>query len=303
MISPKTPSREALLDVLTGLLARVRREEVGIIKSGDAEFLHRYRVSLRKTRALLSLLKGVFPDAQTLEWKEKLAAFSRATNALRDLDVYFLSRQKFEDFLPKVLQSGLEVFLRDLAKTRRREASKVSSFLKSAKYGAELSRLETEWHEALTLEASVASGFPISGVAGKAIAKCFRRIRKIYSQFHNQSSDARLHAIRIECKKMRYLLECFGKLFSDHGVERLTRRLAKLQNHLGRYNDISIQKAHFLEVAKKHLHNGDARLHLTLGCLIGGLHHEHADLKKKVLDALKDFCSPKNGKLAKNFWN
>ena len=303
MISPKTPSREALLDVLTRLLARARRDEVGIIKGADAEFLHRYRVSLRKTRALLSLLKGVFPNAQTLEWKEKLAALSRATNALRDLDVYFLSREKFEEFLPKTLRSGLEVFLRNLARTRRKEALKVSSFVKSAKYGADLFRLETQWHEALTLEASATSDFPISGVAGTAIAKCFRRIRKIDSQLHIQAPDETLHAIRIECKKMRYLLECFGRLFPDHEVERLTRRLAKLQNHLGRYNDISIQEAHFLEVAKKNLHNGDARLNLTLGCLIGGLHHEQASLKKKVLDALKDFCSPKNGKLAKDFGN
>ena len=303
MISPKMTARKALLNVLARLLASARRNEAGIIKGADPEFLHQYRVGLRKTRALISLFKGVFPNAQTLEWKKKLAALSRTTNALRDLDVYFLSREKFEEFLPKTLRPGLKVFLTDLAKTRRREALKVSSFVKSPKYRADLSRLETQWHEALTLEESAASEFPIFRVAGTAIAKCFRRIRKIYSQLPIQAPDETLHTIRIECKKLRYVLECFGRLFPEHELERLTCRLAKLQNRLGRYNDISIQEAHFLEVAKKNLHNGNARLNLTLGCLIGALHHEHATLKKKVLDALEDFCTSDNAKLAKDVGN
>ena len=36
---------------------------------------------------------------------------------------------------------------------------------------------------------------------------------------------------------------------------------------------------------------------LALGCLIGGLHHEQASLKKKALSALEDFCSRKNAQL------
>jgi len=45
--------------------------------------------------------------------------------------------------------------------------------------------------------------------------------------------------------------------------------------------------------------NRDDQLTLTLGCLIGGLHHEQAILKKKVLDALEDFCRCENARLTK----
>jgi len=213
MISPKMPAREAILKVLTRLLARARRNEIGIFQDADAEFLHKYRVSLRKTRSLLSLFKDVFPDAKTVEWKKKLGDLSRTTNPLRDLDVFFLSKETLQEFLPVSLRSGLDVFLEKLSKARRKESLKVAALVKSASYNAVVTRLETQWREALTLDAYASSDLPISKVAGKAITKCFCRIRKIYTQLDIQTPDENVHALRIECKKMRYLLESFGRLF------------------------------------------------------------------------------------------
>ena len=299
MISPKMPAREAILKVLTRLLARARRNEIGIFQDADAEFLHKYRVSLRKTRSLLSLFKDVFPDAKTVEWKKKLGDLSRTTNPLRDLDVFFLSKETLQEFLPVSLRSGLDVFLEKLSKARRKESLKVAALVKSASYNSVVTRLETQWREALTLDASASSDLPISKVAGKAITKCFGRIRKIYTQLDIQTPDENVHVLRIECKKMRYLLESFGRLFSDCDIERINRQLAKLQNRLGRYNDISIQQVYLLEFSKKMTRNRDDQLTLTLGCLIGGLHHEQAILKKKVLDALEDFCRCENARLTK----
>jgi hypothetical protein len=299
MISPKMPAREAILKVLTRLLARARRSEIGIFQDADAEFLHKYRVSLRKTRSLLSLFKDVFPDAKTVEWKKKLGDLSRTTNPLRDLDVFFLSRETLQEFLPVSLRSGLDVFLEKLSKARRKESLKVAALVKSASYNSVVTRLETQWREALTLDASASSDLPISKVAGKAITKCFGRIRKIYTQLDIQTPDENVHALRIECKKMRYLLESFGRLYSDRDIERINLQLAKLQNRLGRYNDISIQQVYLLEFSKKMTRNRDDQLTLTLGCLIGGLHHEQAILKKKVLDALEDFCRCENARLTK----
>jgi CHAD domain-containing protein len=299
MISPKMPAREVILKVLTRLLACARRNELGIIQDEDADFLHKYRVRLRKTRSLLSSFNDVFPDAKTMEWRKKLGDFSRATNPLRDLDVFFLSRETLQEFLPISLRPGLDVFLEKLSKARRKEALKVAALVKSASYNAVATRLETQWREALTLDASAASDLPISKVAGKAITKCFCRIRKNYTQLDIQSPDETVHTLRIECKKMRYLLESFGRLFSNRDLERINLQLAKLQNRLGRYNDISIQQVYLLEFSKKMTRNRNDRLTLTLGCLIGGLHHEQAILKKKLLDSLEDFCRCENARLTK----
>jgi CHAD domain-containing protein len=299
MISPKTPSREALLQVLVRLLARARQSEIGIIKGNDAEFLHSYRVSLRKLRSLLAVMKGVFPIEKTMEWRKKLADFCRATNELRDLDVYFLSRKKLEKLLPAILRPEVEVLFKDLAKARRKQALKVSAFMKSAKYRAEMANIKSQWRDDLNLEPTANFKFPISRVAGKVVAKCFRRIRKLYSHLNKETPDDTIHRVRIECKKMRYLLESFSGLFPDLDLAAMSRQLARLQTRLGRYNDTSIQQAYLLAEAQNQLHPRNVHLTLTLGCLIGGLHHEHAIFKKKVFDAIKSFCSRENANLAK----
>jgi hypothetical protein len=96
---------------------------------------------------------------------------------------------------------------------------------------------------------------------------------------------------------MRYLLESFSDFFPDHDLAGITRQLTQVQNRLGRYNDHSIQRVHLIGVVKKNMRSENEWLILALGCLIGGLHHEQASLKKKALSALEDFCSRKNAQL------
>ena len=293
----KTNAREVVLKVLEALLVDARQKEEGIIAGVDPEFLHKYRVRLRKARSLLALLKGVFPKEKTLEWKKKLGDFCRSTNALRDWDVYCSAREELEAFVPSFARFGLDVFFEDLAKSRHIEALKVSSFLKSSKYRKGMLSLEKEWQQALALEKSTSSSLPISEVAGGAIAESFRTIRKFYTRISGRASDATIHRIRIECKKMRYLLESFSGFFPDHDLAGITRHLTQVQNRLGRYNDHSIQRVHLIGVVKKNMRSENEWLILALGCLIGGLHHEQASLKKKALSALEDFCSRKNAQL------
>jgi CHAD domain-containing protein len=57
------------------------------------------------------------------------------------------------------------------------------------------------------------------------------------------SPPAKLHRLRIECKKLRYLLEFFSSLYDQKEIGRLVRALKKLQNNLGDFNDFAVQRA------------------------------------------------------------
>lgn len=197
----KPNAREAVLKVLEALLVGARRKEAGIIAGVDPESLHKYRVRLRKARSLLALFKGVFPNDKTFEWKKKLGDFCRSTNAPRDGDVYCSAREELEAFVPSFARFGLDVFFKDLTKSRHFEALKVSSIMKSSKYRKGMLSLEKEWQQALALEKLTSSSLPISEVAGGAIAQSFKTIRKFYNRISGQASDATIHRIRIECKK------------------------------------------------------------------------------------------------------
>jgi len=70
-------------------MAIARQNEDGIKADYDTEFLHDYRVSLRKVRSVLSLFKG-----ENIALKQAFSDIMKGTNQLRDLDVYLLDKQE-----------------------------------------------------------------------------------------------------------------------------------------------------------------------------------------------------------------
>ena len=52
----------------------------------------------------------------------------------------------------------------------------------------------------------------------------------------------RLHRLRIDGKKLRYLLEFFRDVFPAEEVDPLIVTLKRLQDHLGRFNDLQVQQ-------------------------------------------------------------
>ncbi len=296
--APETHARTVLLEIFSSLLSIARWNEEGIIKDIDTEFLHDYRVSLRKLRSVTGQMTGVFPEQPTEAWKKQIGDLCRATNALRDLDVYLLSRRRLENMLPEELRSGLESFFEALRVERGIEAERVAGFIRSATYKNQISALQDAWASSHSIEPSPNSSRPILEVAGERIHKRFRRIRKAARSITPETPDSAIHSIRIDCKKMRYLLECFGQLFPPDSVDPLASGLSKLQNRLGRYNDTSLQQDYLLQHAGRHLESGDTRLALSLGGLIGSLHHEHAALREKLCASLDSFSRGANNRRA-----
>ena len=267
----------------------------------DTEFLHDFRVSLRKLRSVTGQVKGIFPEALTNVWKNKIGEICRRTNALRDYDVYILSRKRLEGMLPIELRAGLETFFQNLENERHIEARKVADFLSSETYKNQISTLQDAWGSASSIEPAPNSARPIREVAAERILKRFRRIRQASKRITTETPDPMIHSVRIDCKKMRYLLECFGHLFPPESVDPLARQLAKLQNVLGRFNDTSLQQKYLLQEAARHLESGESRLTLTLGGLIGSLHHEHSALRHKLVTRLNRFARGSNARRAASF--
>jgi CHAD domain-containing protein len=246
-------------------------------------------------------LKGVFPDTLTNIWKKKIAEICRRTNALRDYDVYILSRKRLEGMLPEELRAGLKTFFEELQTERQLEARKAADFLRSETYKQQVTSLQAAWGSACSIEPAANSARPIREVAAERILKRFRRIRKASKSISTETPDTLIHSVRIDCKKMRYLLECFGHLFPAESVEPLARQLAKLQNVLGRFNDTSLQQKYLLQQAVRHLESGETRLALSLGALIGSLHHEHSALRNKLVARLHRFARGSNARRAAAF--
>ena len=213
IIDPDDTAFTAASDIVAAYIPVARANETGIIEDQDTEFLHDYRVALRKIRSVLDLFKGVYRDDQTRDLKARFAALMRPTGRVRDLDVYLLGRQHFQDLLPKSLHGGLDSLFEMIIVRRESEWVALSSHLASAAYQGEMENLERLFERRKKLRHGRNADLAAQEYACSLIWKRYRKICEAAKGIGSDTTDADIHLLRIQCKKLRYLMEFFGQLF------------------------------------------------------------------------------------------
>lgn len=297
-LEPRLRASAAAARILTNLLRTMRANEDGTRRDLDSEFLHDFRVAVRRTRSCLGQLKGVFDRKATEPFRRELAWLGGVTGPTRDLDVYLLNMREYRHELSPALASdldALETYLRERQKTEQR---RVSRALASQRY----TNFVRDWSAYLDrLASDDSSGAPDAGrgvrdVAGERIRRAFRRVRKRGSDLDADTPPEVVHRLRIDCKKLRYLLEFFRNLFERQRVAPLVRSLKRLQDHLGDFNDLDVQQRELRAMAAE-MHGrgvGNADTVLAMGCLIGRLEQRQADLKRRLVESVRSFVGKRN---------
>jgi CHAD domain-containing protein len=88
-----------------------------------------------------------------------------------------------------------------------------------------------------------------------------------------ESPAEALHGLRIDCKKLRYLLEFFRSLYPSSEIDPLVKALKQLQDNLGDFNDLEVQQEKLRDFARQMVEEGEvapATL-LAMGELVAGL--------------------------------
>ncbi len=241
-IRPEAPARESAVTIINAFMQTARRNEKGIVADYDTEFLHDYRVSLRKVRSVLSLFKGVFELSATARLKEDFASLMQKTNILRDLDVYLLNRGQYFNLIPADIHEGLHILFAYLTGERKKEQKSVSKFIRSKVYLEEIARLEKLFADGSALAAGPKGQEKSLVFASGLILKRYAKVCKIARSIDAETSDEVIHQLRINCKKLRYLMEFFAPLFAKDDMKKLIKALKSLQDNLGNFNDYSVQQ-------------------------------------------------------------
>jgi CHAD domain-containing protein len=242
-LEPDLPSGEAAILIARRLLKTMNTNLEGLRKDIDTEFLHDFRVAARRTRSLLTLMKGVLPSGVRKEAQQRFSLIGQLTGPLRDLDVYLLLYPEYLELAPKEFHPGLrEIF----ARAARRRAV-VRREMDSRLEDNELQALLLEWDQFLTEgpeawdEVPDRARLPIGTLARRLITKRYQRVCKVGTTRGGNLADEDLHRLRIECKKLRYTLEFFSSLFPGMAVASLVSTLKKFQDQLGDFNDLVVQ--------------------------------------------------------------
>jgi len=237
-LDPALSSIAALRVVLRTLLRTVRANEDGVRADIDTEFLHDFRVAVRRTRSCLGQMKGVFAEAAVQRHREELAWLGRLTGPMRDLDVYLLHL----DGYAKGLGRDVEPLRRHLAERRAAEHADLTAALSGARYR----ELTAAWGAFLDDPPPDAAGAeaerPILELASVRIARAYRRVLRRGRRIGPGEASADLHRLRIHCKKLRYLLEFFRSLYDGAELTPLVKQLKTLQDNLGDYRDLHLHR-------------------------------------------------------------
>ena len=289
-LKPEMQSDEATKLILKNLVETMVKNEQGIIKDIDTEFLHDFRVASRRTRAALTQIKNVFEPQVTAQFNDQFTLLGKKTNKLRDLDVYLLNKDQYIKRLPDNMQNDIEPFFSELQSERKTEVRRFVRFLKSQSYKNQINGYVDFLSPRLKKsEMALNANKPIKTLAIEFIVKQYNKVMKLGNRITKNSPDAIYHKLRIQSKKLRYLLEFFSSLFPQDKINQLIVHLKKLQDNLGLFNDLFIQQETLKSYSQKNEFNTDVIL--ALGYLIGKLNDEQIEVRKDFNNTFKEFSN------------
>ncbi|MXX13371.1 MAG: CHAD domain-containing protein [Gemmatimonadetes bacterium] len=304
-LNHEASGREATCEILRCLNDVMRQNETGIRADWDTEFLHDFRVAIRRTRSALSQIKGVLPEGAVAHFKDEFRQLGRSTNRLRDLDVYLLDEETYRAMLPRSLQPGLDAVFSRLKSERRRALNDMVQVLDAPEY-LDLMDSWAAFLQGAQSQRGRDSAVLAIALARKFIFKRFKLVLKRGKAIGDHTPDEALHDLRIDCKKLRYLLEFFASFFPKDKMDKLIGYMKKLQDNLGDFNDLSVQQweltTYLNEVLPRSRRADRLLCAAAIGGLIARLHDQQQAVRREFASAFATFSGKKNVRLYRDLF-
>jgi CHAD domain-containing protein len=233
---------DAFRAVLANLLTSIEDNLPGTLADLDPEYLHELRVAVRRTRSVLAEGKGVLPGAVRREYRAGFAELGAATGRTRDLDVYVLGWSDIVASLGLEDASVTEPVVAELERRRVAAHAEMAEVLRGEAAGRLLARWRA-WLEDPGDELRAADAGPIGPHVASRVARAQAGLLRDGRAITPSSPAERLHDLRKDAKKLRYLFECFGSLFPAKGRKTFVSQLKALQDNLGEHQDAEVQVA------------------------------------------------------------
>jgi CHAD domain-containing protein len=302
-LARKQRADAAAVLVLRALLDVIEANFEGVIADIDSEFLHDFRVAIRRTRAVQRELRRVFPAADLAQFRARFRALQRVSGDSRDLDVYVLGFDSLRGLVPEATRSDLDPLL-GVLRSRRLVAHREMVRTLRADETRELLRDWTAFLEGLVgmpVDDRPDAAAPIARVAGDRIVKVYRRMLKLGGAIDDDSPAEALHDLRKQGKELRYLLELFAApVYPAEVVKPMVKSLKALQDVLGRHQDRAVQVMTLRGLSNEvsALPGGDAAL-MAMGLLVERLASDQQAAHSELADVFAAFSGGPQRRLVK----
>jgi CHAD domain-containing protein len=223
--SPRERVRVRIREQYEAILAHDPGSRLG----REPEAVHKFRVAVRRLRALLRSLGSTVDRVWADQLRSELGWLGRALGEVRDRDVLLLRLRAQVEELDAADRTGAEKLLTRLEAERTEARAELESVLVSGRYLTLLARLEEaaqapRWvgHEEQPLE--------------RLAAKEFRKLRKAAAVLDGDPTDEQLHKTRIRAKRARYAAEV-AEPVAGKPARRVIERAKEFQDASGEHQD------------------------------------------------------------------
>jgi CHAD domain-containing protein/CYTH domain-containing protein len=215
----------------------------------DPEVLHRLRIAMRQLRALPGEFENYFETSWLDQHQEALSRLMKVTGAKRDVDVTLETMGAFRALLPEKMKKGLDPVEAFLVSRKNNLQKQVVSLVESSRFQDEVLEFEKIQKDDSVFRSEASQ--PIILSAMRVLNKRLKKIVKEGRRITPDSDDKAYHKLRIQFKKLRYLIEAMEPLIDHSKYHKVIKMIKKMQTILGNYQDCQIQRFDLALLAKE----------------------------------------------------
>jgi len=256
----------------------------------DPEGVHQMRVATRRIRAILRAFKAVLPKTAVGRVNREFRWLARLLGDVRDLDVYLMNFDRYTAELPAAVAGSLHPYRLHLEKRWAAARKELLAGLSSEQFERLVDHFQRFCDEKKSGNDSSPS---IQEAAAEMIDRRLKKVLKRGRAVTKHSPPEELHAVRIQGKRLRYLLEFFHPFYGKR-FKSLIRRTKAIQDVLGDHQDACVASQRLQAYADSLSQTeGDRQLRDALNCLITS-QNAHAKHERKAFPAVwAKFDQPK----------
>lgn len=242
---PRCRWRDLALEHLNRQFAELKRWEPLAWESLQVEGVHQTRVATRRIRAALRAFDDVLPPAEAARLTEDVRWLGRKLGAVRDLDVHLQHLDEYAEELDAGELQSLDAYRTHLQQSRREAHQALIAALASVR----LTTLLEDYADLLLRTSNYGgdlAGLRIDQAAARIAAPTLEALLRRGRKIDDNAKARKLHKLRIRVKRVRYLLEYLSTPYAP-ALDKVGKRLAKLQDVLGDHQDAYVARDHLAE--------------------------------------------------------
>lgn len=243
-LDPSVTLDEAFATILRSCFLHLLQSLPAAEDGRNPEGVHQLRVSLRRIRSALDLMRSVGALSNLDALRSEAKWLAQDLSAARDWDVFQL------ETLPRIATAcpsvaGFDALGRAAARRQSDAYRKAHHALDDRRCAAFLIGLggwiETRgWRNDVAAEDLGQLAEPALNFAQRILSEQHAKVLKRGRRFKSLTIE-QLHRVRLATKRLRYLSEFLLPLYEDRRTTRkFARRLAGLQEELGAFNDMAV---------------------------------------------------------------